>query len=146
MDRDFEILKLTNDDVVSVFEIEKKLIGTGSIDDIKKSLESDVINYFVLKNNGVVLGFLELSTLPPEMELFDIAIDEKFQGKGYAKLLMNFMIDFAKENKCETIFLEVNKMNVKAIKLYEKFGFKTYAERKNYYGDNDAVLMKLEGF
>lgn len=144
MDRDFEILKLTNDDVVSVFEIEKKLIGTGSIDDIKKSLESDVINYFVLKNNGVVLGFLELSTLPPEMELFDIAIDEKFQGKGYAKLLMNFMIDFAKENKCETIFLEVNRINQKAISLYDKFGFKEYAVRKNYYGENDAILMKLE--
>ena len=144
MDRDFEILKLTNDYVVSVFEIEKKLIGTGSIDDIKKSLESDVINYFVLKNNGVVLGFLELSTLPPEMELFDIAIDEKFQGKGYAKLLMNFMIDFAKENKCETIFLEVNRINQKAISLYDKFGFKEYAVRKNYYGENDAILMKLE--
>ena len=144
MDRDFEILKLTNDDVVSVFEIEKKLIGTGSIDDIKKSLESDVINYFVLKNNGVVLGFLELSTVPPEMELFDIAIDEKFQGKGYAKLLMNFMIDFAKENKCETIFLEVNRINQKAISLYDKFGFKEYAVRKNYYGENDAILMKLE--
>lgn len=144
MDRDFEILKLTNDDVVSVFEIEKKLIGTGSIDDIKKSLESDVIDYFVLKNNGVVLGFLELSTLPPEMELFDIAIDEKFQGKGYAKLLMNFMIDLAKENKCETIFLEVNRINQKAISLYDKFGFKEYAVRKNYYGENDAILMKLE--
>ena len=144
MDRDFEILKLTNADVVSVFEIEKKLIGTGSIDDIKKSLESDVINYFVLKNNGVVLGFLELSTLPPEMELFDISIDEKFQGKGYAKLLMNFMIDFAKENKCETIFLEVNRINQKAISLYDKFGFKEYAVRKNYYGENDAILMKLE--
>ena len=144
MDRDFEILKLTNDDVVSVFEIEKKLIGTGSIDDIKKSLESDVINYFVLKNNGIVLGFLELSTLPPEMELFDIAIDEKFQGKGYAKVLMNFMIDFAKENKCETIFLEVNRINQKAISLYDKFGFKEYAVRKNYYGENDAILMKLE--
>ena len=144
MDRDFEIRKLTNDDVVSVFEIEKKLIGTGSIDDIKKSLESDVINYFVLKNNGVVLGFLELSTLPPEMELFDIAIDEEFQGKGYAKLLMNFMIDFAKENKCETIFLEVNRINQKAISLYDKFGFKEYAVRKNYYGENDAILMKLE--
>ena len=79
-----------------------------------------------------------------EIELFDIAIDSKFQGNGYSKMLMKFLIDFAKEKKCETIFLEVNRINKKAIHLYSKFGFIEYAVRRNYYGENDAILMKLE--
>ena len=144
MDSGFDVFEMTINDVESVFEIEKSLIGTGSVEDIKKSIESDVLKYFVLKQNDEVLGFFEMSYLPPEIELFDIAIDTKFQGKGYANLLMNFLIDFAKTKNCETIFLEVNRINKKAISLYNKFGFVEYAVRKNYYGENDAILMKLD--
>ena len=144
MDNNFLIEKMLIGDAESVFEIEKKLIGTGSLEDIKKSMDSDVLHYFVLKQNDKVLGFLEISCLPPEIELFDIAIDSKFQGNGYSKMLMEFLIEFAKEKKCETIFLEVNRINKRAIDLYSKFGFVEYAVRKNYYGENDAILMKLE--
>ena len=45
---------------------------------------------------------------------------------------------------CDTILLEVNTMNYKAISLYEKYGFKEYGTRKNYYGNSDAILMKKE--
>jgi ribosomal protein S18 acetylase RimI-like enzyme len=38
----------------------------------------------------------------------------------------------------------VNTNNIKAINLYTKFGFVEYSRRKNYYGDNDAILMKLD--
>ena len=57
---------------------------------------------------------------------------------------MDKLILICKENLCETIFLEVNSINYKAISLYEKYGFKSYLIRKNYYGENDAVLMKLD--
>ena len=144
MDNNFLIEKMLIGDAESVFEIEKKLIGTGSLEDIKKSMDSDVLHYFVLKQNDKVLGFLEISCLPPEIELFDIAIDSKFQGNGYSKMLMEFLIEFAKEKKCETIFLEVNRINKRAIDLYSKFGFIEYAVRRNYYGENDAILMKLD--
>ena len=146
MSENLVIEKLSKKYVKDVFEIERNLLGTGSIDDIEKSILSDTLSYFVLLGGEQVLGFLELSVVAPEMELFDIAITTQHQGKGYAKVLMKFMIDYAKQNDCDTIFLEVNKINVKAIGLYEKFGFEKYAERKNYYGDNDAVLMKLEDF
>jgi hypothetical protein len=44
----------------------------------------------------------------------------------------------------EQINKAVSRINQKAISLYDKFGFKEYAVRKNYYGENDAILMKLE--
>lgn len=138
--------KLKKEHVKDVFEIEQKLIGTGSIEDIEKTFLSESLDYFVLLEKGKVVGFFEISLIAPEVELFDIAVVSECQGKGYASLMMEFLKDYSKQKQCDTIFLEVNKMNVKAIGLYEKFGFKTYAERKNYYGDNDAVLMKLEEF
>ena len=57
--------------------------------------------------------------------------------------MMKYMLDYLKQKQCDTIFLEVNKMNVKAIKLYEKFGFQHSYRRENYYGKNrNAIVMK----
>ena len=57
---------------------------------------------------------------------------------------MDYLFDICKQRNCNTIFLEVNTINYKAINLYNKYGFKQYSLRKNYYGNNDAILMKVE--
>ena len=144
MIENLKIEKLTKEHVDDVFEIEKSLLGTGQKEDIEKTFFGSNLEYFVLIENDKVIGFFELSIIAPEAELFDIAVLKESQGKGYASFMMKYMLDYLKQKQCDTIFLEVNKINVKAIKLYEKFGFKTYAERKNYYGENDAILMKLD--
>ncbi len=136
--------KLSEKYVLPVFELEKKLIGNASIDTIKNTLSSETLDYYVLLDGDLVIGFFECMIIAPEAELYDIAIDNNFQGKGYSKILMEYFLTLSKQKGCNTILLEVNKINNKAISLYKKFGFVVYGERKNYYGDNDAVLMKLE--
>lgn len=142
----FVVKKLTHEYVDDVLLIEKELLGTGSKEDIEKTISSDVLDYYLLFLNEEVIGFFEVSNVAGESELFDIAIKKEFQGRGYSKVLMEQLLKVCKEKNSRTIFLEVNKINLRAIKLYEKFGFKEYAIRKNYYGENDAVLMKLEDF
>lgn len=142
----FVVKKLTHEYVDDVLLIEKELLGTGSKEDIEKTIFSDVLDYYLLFLNEEVIGFFEVSNVAGESELFDIAIKKEFQGRGYSKILMEQLLKVCKEKNSRTIFLEVNKINLRAIKLYEKFEFKEYAIRKNYYGENDAVLMKLEDF
>ncbi len=128
-----------------VAKIESELIKKIDASEIEKTIGSDKYFYFVLRDENEICGFLEGMLLPPESELFEIAIKTNFQGRGYSKLLLEFYLKFAKEKGCDTIFLEVNNINQKAINLYKKFGFFEYARRKNYYGENqDAILMKLE--
>ena len=43
----------------------------------------------------------------------------------------------------EKIYLEVRESNRTAIRLYEKFGFKKLAERKNYYGHENGFIYVL---
>lgn len=138
----FVIQKLTEEYVSQVFEIEKKLIGSGSVEDIMKTFSSKTLSYYVMLFGEEVVGFFEMSVIKPEVELFDIAVKEEFQGKGCANELMKFFMEQVKNQNCDTILLEVNSINKKAIALYEKFGFVSYGLRKNYYGENDAVLMK----
>ncbi len=123
--------------------IESSLLSKTNLDKILKTIQSDVLHYFVLLDEEKVIGFYECQIILPEAELYDIAIKKEEQGKGFSYLLMNHFIEFCKENGCDTIFLEVNRINQKAINLYHKFGFVVYSKRQNYYGENDAILMKL---
>lgn len=138
--------KLEKKYVEDVFEIEKTFFDITNSDSILASLSSDTLEYFLLFIDEKLVGFLECSLVLDEAELYEIAIKENFQGKGYSKILMQYFLDFCDCKKIRTIFLEVNKINSKAISLYEKFGFCIYGERKKYYGDNDAILMKLDRY
>lgn len=140
---EFSVEKMTKDDVESVFTIEKKLLGTGDIGAINSTLDSETLTYYVLRYKGSeVVGFIEISMVKPDCELYDIAIKKEFQGNKLSHILMDFLIALCKKEKCETIFLEVNSINSKAIKLYRTYGFENYFVRKKYYGKFDAVLMK----
>ncbi len=136
------IEKLSLKYVERVAEIESKLIGQTDSKKIQATIENDNLNYYVLLEDDEVIGFFEALIISPEAELYDIAIDEKWQGRGYSKILLNYFFDLCLESKCETIFLEVNSINSKAINLYLSVDFEKYSIRKNYYGKSDAVLMK----
>ena len=140
----FRIEKLTEVYVDEVAALEKELIGSCDVDAIRSTISSLVLNYYVMIHDEKVVGFFECKIISPEAELYDIAVKKDFQGKGFATLMMNHFLSVVKQQSCDTILLEVNSINNKAISLYTKFGFVKYGERKNYYGDNDAILMKLE--
>lgn len=127
-----------------VADLESKLIAKTTKEKVLATIESNTTFYFVLLDDEVVCGFLECSIIAPESELYDVAVDEEFQGKGYSKILMDYYLAFAKNKCCDTVYLEVNNINMKAISLYKSYGFSEYSRRKNYYGSNDAILMKLK--
>jgi len=144
MDRKIRIEKLKKNMIEDVFEIEKTFFDLKTNQSMLDSFDSKNLFYFILFLNEQIVGFLEFSIFLDEAELFEIAIKKEFQGQKLSVKLMNYFIDFCKKKNVSTIFLEVNIINSKAISLYEKFGFVRYGIRKKYYGDNDAVLMKLD--
>ena len=148
MINNFFIEKLDAGKVDEVFEIEKNLIGNADKENILSTIDNETLSYYVMtiEANGekVVVGFFECLFISPEAELYDIAVKKEFQRNGFAFLMLNYFEKLAKENDCHTLLLEVNKINKPAINLYEKAGYLKYNERKNYYGDNDAILMKKE--
>jgi glucosamine-phosphate N-acetyltransferase len=60
----------------------------------------------------------------------DIVIDKKCRGKGYGKLMMNYLIDIAKQKGCYKIILDCVDHNVK---FYEKMGFTKKANQMAIY-------------
>jgi ribosomal-protein-alanine N-acetyltransferase len=63
-------------------------------------------------------------------------------------LLLNLLLGKSLQEKAQWIWLEVRVSNVRAIAVYERFGFRAVGERKNYYPlapgvRENAMIMSL---
>lgn len=112
---------------------------------LKSELENTRSQYIVLKAENEILGFAGIIDTLDQMEITNIVVRKDMRNKGIGNILLNRLIELSKENKKNTIFLEVNSNNLVAIKLYEKNGFKKVGLRKKYYNNTyDAILMNLK--
>ncbi|WP_027089579.1 ribosomal protein S18-alanine N-acetyltransferase [Thomasclavelia saccharogumia] len=100
----------------------------------------------VLEDELEIIGYIGMWLLGDQTQITTLGIKKAYQGSGYAKKLMDKCEEITKTMGYANINLEVRISNQKAIKLYEKCGFKIVAIRKNYYQDNheDAYLMIKE--
>lgn len=108
-----------------------------------KTLEEDFKNskYIVAKQNNEIVGFAGMRIVLNEMEIMNIVTRKDKQNQGIASNMLSYLI---RKNIVEKVNLEVNENNIKAIKLYSKFGFRPVGTRKKYYeGKEDAILMTL---
>jgi ribosomal protein S18 acetylase RimI-like enzyme len=74
-----------------------------------------------------------------------MAVSPKYQGFKIGLKLMDFCIEFAKNQQWENITLYSHKKLVPAINLYKKIGFKEVALEKDvhYERANIKMLLKL---
>lgn len=78
-------------------------------------------------NDNVAVGF---SMYGPDENresywIHIMMIDEKHQGKGYAReSFQKILSEIQKDKSVKKIILAVNKGNLNAVKIYEKYGFK----------------------
>lgn len=96
---------------------------------------------YIYKETKEVLGFIHISIHYEVVDLLNIVVDESHRNKGIATILMDYMISSLPSN-VEKIILEVNENNIEAIKLYNKFNFNIINIRKNYYGQDNALIME----
>ena len=98
---------------------------------------------FVLKYDNEIAGFSNFWMLFEVVELNNIAVKDKFRGRGFGSYLLQFIIEASRVFNAKKIFLEVKENNFPAIMLYEKKGFVNIGIRKKYYSDGkDAILME----
>ena len=111
------------------------------------------------ENQKNVLGYVVFYGTIESTDIFELAIEKKYQGRGFGEILMTESMgklsedrknlkenDLSEKEKTDfsenKFLLEVNEKNVKALKLYKKIGFEEISIRKNYYGkDENAVIM-----
>ena len=77
-----------------------------------------------------------------------ITVIKDYWGNGIGSRLMEMMIEFAKAVGIEMLYLEVRDDNVRALKLYRKYGFSEIGVYENFFKIADkyynARLMTLK--
>lgn len=127
------------------YTTEKELINSflkyfnTKIDDISKFTK-----YLIYSIDDKNIGFVDFSFIYDRIELNYIYVEKSYRNKNIASKLMDKLIEFAIDNKCINITLEVDESNDAAINLYKKYGFTIATIRKKYYGKNDGYLMIRE--
>lgn len=130
--------------VTAVYEILSDVypVSPWSEKQILSDMQQDNVDYFFVKKDEKIVGFLAISQLAGELEITNIAIKKAYQGHGLGSQLLADLdyVDFP-------IFLEVRASNTPAQALYKKWGFDIIGKRKQYYHEpvEDAIIMKREG-
>ena len=88
------------------------------------SLATEIAGYAKIKFDAREDGITGENTL----ELCRLYALDKFIGKGIGKSLMLALIELAKENERDTIWLGVWEFNFRAQAFYKKFGFEKCGE------------------
>ncbi len=142
------IFRLGTKEDIPLLENAIERIPTLTKEDVLLYLNCPYRLLYVLEDENKPVGFLSLTLEGAEAELDDIAILEENEGKGYGQFLLKSALEDLRRKEIQTLFLEVRKSNVKAIRLYENNGFLSYRERKNYYLSpiEDAVCYRKELF
>jgi RimJ/RimL family protein N-acetyltransferase len=112
---------------------------------------SELTNRIILvaRMDERIVGHLQLFRIPDERrkgvtELF-IYIHQDFQNLGLGTRMMRKAIELAKERGFHRIGLTVVADNLRAIKIYEKVGFKKEGvARETFYGDDDRYHDEVE--
>lgn len=129
---------------VAKLENETSLPNKMSQADFENSILNKNHKLFVTTLNEEVVGFVSVE-LSDEVNIENVVVAKSYRNYGIATSMLNFVVDFAKENNIDCVSLEVSKNNITAYLLYKKFGFEKRRVRKKYYADgSDAFEMCLK--
>jgi ribosomal-protein-alanine N-acetyltransferase len=134
---------MTAEDIKPVMELTSKCFDDEwTAESFKNELANNVTCYIVAKYNEIIIGFMGAWFIVDEAHIITVAVDPEYRKLGLGNCLVWQMLNLALEKQCRWATLEVSTINIAALKLYEKFGFKKISERKDYYAPGeDAIIM-----
>lgn len=139
------IRSMTLADIDEIVEIEQEAFShPWTKDDFEAELQSNPYAlYFVLVDEDIIKAYIGVWIIFERAQITTIAVKNEYRRQGLSKRLMDYLDHLYLENQVEEVSLEVRVSNVKAINLYQSFGFQKVGIRKDYYQDNheDAYLM-----
>lgn len=142
---DYPVIPLHEKHIKSVAALEKLCFPCPwSEEQFHAALQDKFIELFgICTAEERVIAYLLCSIIDEYAEILNIATHPDFRQKGLAKKLLNFWLAQDHIKKAH-IILEVRAKNIPAQNLYAQCGFKQIHSRKNYYGDDDALVMELK--
>ena len=108
--------------------------------------QNRLARYIVAEENGAIVGYAGTWLVINEAHVTNVAVSSPRRREGIGRLLMQNLMELARENGMESMTLEVRVSNAAARHLYQQLGFVEAGIRKNYYTETkeDALILWCE--
>ena len=111
--------------------------------DIVSAISTEGAMCYSAVKDGHLVGYIIGRVIPPEGEIYRIAVLPEFRCRGIGYRLLDYACKTERGRGLEVLFLEVRSRNTPAISLYNAYGFKRAGIRRGYYKnpDDDAIII-----
>jgi ribosomal protein S18 acetylase RimI-like enzyme len=129
---------ISEDDLAAIERLLPQLSSTAVFDRarVKSMLRHPGTDLMVARLGGQLVGMATLASFPLPTgvrgHLDDVVVDQELRGRGVARLLLEAVIELARERKLRTLDLTSRPTRESAIRLYESVGFQR----------RDSMLMR----
>jgi ribosomal-protein-alanine N-acetyltransferase len=100
----------------------------------------------VVDIGGDMAGYGIMSVGAGEAHILNVCIAEEYRGRGFARKVLQYLLDRARAAGMYEAFLEVRPSNTTAAHLYQSMGFEQVGIRRGYYqatvGREDAAVLR----
>ena len=143
----FKVWPQTYAAIISKEQIDFMLEMMYSVASLTKQMTEEGCQFEIIYENDIAVGFASFSEIENRIwKLHKIYILSNQQGKGTGRFLLDYILNFIRENGATALRLQVNRHN-KAKEFYEKLGFAVIEvadfEIGNGFFMNDYVMEKI---
>lgn len=137
------IRPMTRDDIPAVATLEQQIYDSPwSVRVFYDELAMDNRRYLVAEQDGIgIVGYAGLLVVESDAHITTLAVEPAARRHNLGTRLMMELVAAAIGSGADHITLEVRMSNEGAQRLYQKFGFTPVGLRKDYYRDEDALVM-----
>ncbi|MBM7603608.1 ribosomal protein S18 acetylase RimI-like enzyme [Metabacillus crassostreae] len=113
----------------------------------------EIVDNYLLKGSCFVMVYKEdivgvviiTEVSQYENEIVNLAIQEKYRGKGLAKQLINSACDYSRKKGKKFIIVGTGNSSINQLALYQKCGFRIDYVKRNYFLENYTDLIVENG-
>jgi len=144
-DPEIRIVPLMREHLERLAEMEAQVFSVPwSLESFQELFRYDYCYYLVAVNEaGIPVGIAGMTLLEDDGEIEKVMVDPAYRRRGIAAALLEGLFKRGAELGAKAYTLEVRVSNEGAIRLYEKYGFRTEGVRPNFYEKpkEDALIM-----
>ena len=98
---------------------------------------------------ATLLGYFVAMKGVDEVHLLNITVAPPHQGEGWGRVMLDALSLWSRAQGAQWLWLEVRVGNVRAQKMYERYGYRRVGERRGYYPAahglrEDAIVMSYK--
>ncbi len=136
------IRPMVAEDVVSAARLESQVYTQPWTENMfREEIAQPYRTYLAAEVDGLLAGYGGVMVVGDEAHITTVVVDPTRRGHRLGTRLMLGLVDAALKAEARSLTLEVRVSNEAAQALYRRFGMAPVGVRKQYYRDEDALIM-----